>query len=128
MLREAIEAMRMGDRYGRTTFDPPAQTNQNNPTYWVWLSSVVDTQKESLYCLNTALKLDTKNIAANRGLVLLGGLPPTKTCNRSSSTGPRMGGKNSRSPKESEEKTRGWADTIKRLIRTLAITVVAAGY
>ena len=128
MLREAIEAVRMGDRLrARDLLTRLLKTNQNNPTYWVWLSSVVDTQKESLYCLNTALKLDPKNIAAKRGLVLLGGLPPDENVQPFPLNRIRAWEQELTIPKESEEKTRGWGDTIKRLIRTLAITVVAAG-
>lgn len=38
----------------------------------------METQKERIYCLQTALKLDPENAAARRGLTLLGGLPPAE--------------------------------------------------
>jgi len=50
------------------------QTDQNNATYWVWLSAAMETQKERLYCLQMAYKVDPANAAARRGLVLMGAL------------------------------------------------------
>ena len=55
------------------------KTDQNNPTYWVWLSAAVDNTKERIYCLQTALKLDPENGTAKRGLILLGALAPDET-------------------------------------------------
>ncbi len=52
------------------------QTDQNNATYWVWMSATMETQKERLYCLQMAYKMDPTNAAAQRGLVLLGALNP----------------------------------------------------
>jgi tetratricopeptide (TPR) repeat protein len=50
------------------------QTDQHNATYWVWLSAAMETQKERLYCLQMAYKIDPSNAAARRGLILLGAL------------------------------------------------------
>jgi hypothetical protein len=55
------------------------KTDQNNPTYWIWLSAAVDAPKERIYCLQTALKLDPENGTAKRGLILLGALAPDET-------------------------------------------------
>src|ERR1700749_3525993 len=52
------------------------QTDQHNATYWVWLSAAMDTQKERLYCLQMAYKVDPTNAAARRGLILMGALEP----------------------------------------------------
>ena len=52
------------------------KTDQNNATYWVWMSATMDTTKERIYCLQTAFKLDPQNAAAKRGLILHGALPP----------------------------------------------------
>lgn len=49
---------------------------KNNPTYWLWMSSLVETQKEQIYCLQQVLNLDPENVAAREGLVLLGAVPP----------------------------------------------------
>jgi tetratricopeptide (TPR) repeat protein len=77
MLREAIEALRQGDRVrARDLLTRLLKSDQKNATYWVWLSAAVDTHKERLYCLQTALQIDPQNAAARRGLILLGALPP----------------------------------------------------
>lgn len=77
MLQDAIEALRQGERQrARDLLTRLLKNDQNNPEVWVWLSAAVDTPKERLYCLQTALKLDPQNAAAKRGLVLLGAMPP----------------------------------------------------
>jgi tetratricopeptide (TPR) repeat protein len=55
------------------------KSDQENAVYWVWLSAAMETQKERLYCLQTALRLDPNNAAARRGLTLLGALPPDES-------------------------------------------------
>lgn len=44
--------------------------------YWVWMSAVVSTPKERVYCLKEALRFDPQNAAAQRGLTLIGALEP----------------------------------------------------
>ena len=44
--------------------------------YWLWMSSVVETPKEQIYCLQSILKVDPNNKAAKQGLVLLGAMAP----------------------------------------------------
>src|SRR3990172_8669872 len=36
--------------------------------YWIWLSSVVESRREKVYCLESALKLDPTNRGVLRGL------------------------------------------------------------
>jgi tetratricopeptide (TPR) repeat protein len=80
LLQSAIEALRQGDSArAREFLTRLLKDNQSNPEYWVWMSAAVETQKERLYCLQTAIRLDPDNAAAKRGLVLLGGLPPDET-------------------------------------------------
>jgi tetratricopeptide (TPR) repeat protein len=77
MLNAAIEALRQNDRVrARDLLTRLLKTDQSNATLWIWLSAAVDTQKERLYCLQSALQLDPENAAAKRGLVLLGAIPP----------------------------------------------------
>ncbi|MBN2386860.1 MAG: tetratricopeptide repeat protein [Anaerolineales bacterium] len=77
MLREAIEALRQRDRVrARDLLTRLLKVDQKNPDYWIWLSAAVESQKERLYCLQTALQIDPDNAAAKRGLILLGALPP----------------------------------------------------
>ncbi len=76
VFQEAIEALREGNKTrARELLTELLKNDQNNATYWVWMSSTVDTARERIYCLQTALKLDPENAAAKRGLILHGALP-----------------------------------------------------
>src|SRR5512142_459636 len=80
VFQEAVEALRVGNKSrARELLTDLLKTDQNNATYWVWMSSTVDTVKERIYCLQTAFKLDPQNAAAKRGLILHGALPPDET-------------------------------------------------
>lgn len=77
MFQEAVDALRNGDKpRAKELLTLLLKAEQDNPTYWVWLSATVDAKKERIYCLQTALNLDPKNAAAKRGLLLLGALQP----------------------------------------------------
>jgi tetratricopeptide (TPR) repeat protein len=77
MLQEALDAARQGQRTrARDLLTRLLRTNQGEPSYWLYLSSVVDTQKERVYCLQTALKLEPENQAARRGLTMMGIIAP----------------------------------------------------
>src|SRR5512143_890541 len=77
LFEDAVDALRLGDRaHGKAILTSLLKADQNNANYWIWMSAAVDTPKERIYCLETALKLDPDNTIAKRGLVLLGGLPP----------------------------------------------------
>ena len=78
--QEAVDALRHGDKpRAKEILTSLLKSNQNNPTYWIWLSAAVDNAKERIYCLQTALKLDPENGTAKRGLILLGALTPSET-------------------------------------------------
>src|SRR6185295_13990590 len=80
VFQEAVEALRVGNKSrARELLTGLLKTDQNNATYWVWMSATVDTSKERIYCLQTAFKLDPANAAAKRGLILHGALPPDDT-------------------------------------------------
>ena len=73
MLREAIDAISKKQRArAKDLLTRLLRADQSNPEYWVWMSSVVDSQNERVYCLESALRLDANNAAAKRGLVMLG--------------------------------------------------------
>jgi tetratricopeptide (TPR) repeat protein len=76
MLLQAIDAIRE-EKFARARdiLTNLLQTDQQNPDYWVWMSAAMETQKERLYCLQTAFKLDPTNASAKRGLTLMGALP-----------------------------------------------------
>lgn len=77
MLTEAIAAARAGDRArARELLTRLLRSDSATAEYWVWMSSVVDSDRESIYCLESALKLDPTNRAALRGLVVLGARKP----------------------------------------------------
>ena len=76
-LTEAIAAARAGDRsHARELLSKLLRADSANPEYWIWMSSVVDSEREKIYCLESALKLDPSNRAALRGLVILGARNP----------------------------------------------------
>ena len=80
VFQEAVEALREGKKTrARELLTELLKTNQNNATYWVWMSATVDSAKERIYCLQTALKLDPNNATAKRGLILHGALPADET-------------------------------------------------
>lgn len=90
VFQEAVEALREGNKNkARELLTGLLKTDQNNATYWVWMSATVDSTKERIYCLQTAFKLDPENISAKRGLVLLGALPPDETVQPFSLNRPR---------------------------------------
>ena len=73
MFEEAREAARNGElARARDLFTRLLRTDQNNSEYWLWMSAVVDSRQEQGDCLQNLLRLDPDNIAARRGLILLG--------------------------------------------------------
>jgi len=128
MLREAIDALRLGNRArARDLLTRLLKTDQKNATYWLWLSAVVDTQKERLYCLQMALEADPQNVAAKRGLILLGALPPDDSVPPFPLNHARLWEEKLTIPLESKEKKRGWSNPVVRLFSTLGIGVAVIG-
>ena len=77
-LTEAIAAVRLGDRrHARELLGRLLRADSQNAEYWVWMSAVVDSPRERVYCLESALKIDPTNRAALRGLVLFGARTPS---------------------------------------------------
>lgn len=76
MLQDAVEALRRGEKArAKEILTRLIKANQQDANYWVWMSAAVETTKERIYCLQTALKLDPGNGAAARGLRIFGALP-----------------------------------------------------
>jgi len=87
MLQEAIGAIRRGENTrARDLLTRLLKNDPANPDYWLWMSAVVETTKERIYCLQEVLKRDPNNEGARRGLVLLGVLQPDK--NHAATSGP----------------------------------------
>lgn len=77
MFTEAIAAAQAGDRStARELLTRLLRIEPSNAEYWLWLSAVVPTERERLYCLKSALKHDPTNRAALRGLLILGARKP----------------------------------------------------
>jgi len=75
MLREAMQAATQGQRNrARDLLTRLLRTDQSNPQYWLWMSAVVDSGPEKIFCLQNVLRLEPDNRAANLGLVIHGAL------------------------------------------------------
>src|SRR5688572_20333640 len=80
MLEQAIESIRQGKpAQAKDLLTRLLRTDQNSATYWVWMSAATETQKERLYCLQMAYRMDPENTAARRGLVMMGALNPDES-------------------------------------------------
>lgn len=128
MLHEAMEALGKGDRTrARDLLTRLLKTDQKNPTYWLWLSTVVDTQKERLYCLQTALQADPDNATAKYGLRIFGALPPDDSIKPFPINRPRSWEEKLTIPKEPKVKKSGYAFPVLRFFLILGIVVVILG-
>ncbi|MEK6256106.1 MAG: tetratricopeptide repeat protein [Chloroflexota bacterium] len=79
MYIEAMEAAKQGKRAkAREMLTRLLRTNKHNVDYWLGLSSVVDSQKEQIYCLEKALEVDPNNDIALRGMILFGVREPNE--------------------------------------------------
>ena len=77
MFAQIIEAVGKGERSrAKDLLTRLLQTDKRNPDHWLWMSAVVDSRKEKVYCLETVLRLDPKNEAAKRALIMLGEMDP----------------------------------------------------
>jgi len=77
MLTEAIAAVRAGDQTrARDLLGRLLKVDSANPEYWLWMSSVVESERERIYCLQSVLRHDPTNRAALRGLTILGSHVP----------------------------------------------------
>ncbi len=80
IFEEAQEAASQGQRErAKDLLTRLLRTEKNNPDLWLLMSSVVDSPKERIYCLQSALKLDPDSFAARQGLVLLGASLPDES-------------------------------------------------
>ncbi|NJN44252.1 MAG: hypothetical protein HC806_05710 [Anaerolineae bacterium] len=76
MFQEAVKAAREGDKVrARDLLTRLLRVTKNNPEYWLWMSGVVETRQEQLFCLQNLLQLDPKNEIARRGMIMMGETP-----------------------------------------------------
>ena len=79
MLNEAILAARAGDKArARDLLTRLLQLDKNVPDHWLWMSAVVETRQEQIYCLQNLLRLDPHNEVARKGLIMMGELKPSE--------------------------------------------------
>jgi tetratricopeptide (TPR) repeat protein len=77
MYKEAVQALKNGQRLrAKDLLARLIKVDQSNADYWLWMSAVVDSEKEQVFCLQNVLKIDPNSIPARRGLVVLGALRP----------------------------------------------------
>lgn len=70
-------AIEQGDRFqAKDLLSELLKEDQNNVEYWLLLSTVVDSDKERVFCLKKVIDLDYRNQDARLGLILFGGLDP----------------------------------------------------
>ena len=73
MYKEALDAIQRGERTrARDLLTRLLRTDSNRADYWLWMSTLVETHTERVYCLESAIRVDPNNEAARRGLILLG--------------------------------------------------------
>ena len=73
ILQEAINAIENGQRArARDLLTRLLRQDQGRVECWLYMSAVVDTPKERIFCLENVLKYDPDNETAANGLVLLG--------------------------------------------------------
>ena len=73
MYKAALEAIDQGQiARARDLFTRLLRSDSSKAEYWLWMSTLVDSDQERIYCLESALRVDPDNEAAKRGLIILG--------------------------------------------------------
>lgn len=127
LFQEAVDALRGGDKArARELLTGLIKDDQNNAEYWIWLSAAMETSKERVYCLQTALKLDPENATAKRGLILLGALPADETVQPFSMNRPRAWEEKLLLAHE-KPRLKGWAAVRASPVLRLGIIVLIIG-
>lgn len=128
MLHDALEALRRQDlAKARDLLTRLIKADQNKAEYWLWLSAAMGTQKERIYCLQTALKLEPNNAAAKRGLILMGALPPDEKVKPFPINRPRAWEDELLKPPPQEKHASQLRKPVMRLLMVIGIGVVVLG-
>ena len=73
MFSEAVAAARAGEVVrARDLLARLLRADSTNPDYWLWMSAVVDSERESVYCLRSVLKMRPNHTLAQLGLGIMG--------------------------------------------------------
>ena len=77
LFQEAVNAAKQGElERARDLLTRFLRHNPDSTEAWLWLSTVVDSAKERIYCLKEAQRIDPRNPAVRRGLAIHGVIPP----------------------------------------------------
>jgi tetratricopeptide (TPR) repeat protein len=75
MLDEAISAARGGEKVrARDLLTRLLRIDKDHPEHWLWMSAVVESRQEQIYCLQNLLRVDPDSVVARRGLIMMGAL------------------------------------------------------
>jgi tetratricopeptide (TPR) repeat protein len=73
MFSEAVAAARAGEVVrARDLLARLLRADSANPDYWLWMSAVVDSERESVYCLRSVVKMRPNHPLARLGLGVMG--------------------------------------------------------
>ena len=76
LFQEAVNAAKQGElERARDLLTRFLRQNPDSAEAWLWLSTVVDSAKERIYCLKEAQRIDPRNPAVRRGLAIHGVIP-----------------------------------------------------
>lgn len=75
LFEQAMEAIEKKDKSrAREILARLLKDDPTNVACWLWMSALVETSKEQIYCLQEVLKFDPNNETARRGLISIGGM------------------------------------------------------
>jgi tetratricopeptide (TPR) repeat protein len=73
MFSEAVSAVRAGEVVrARDLLSRLLRADSSNSDYWLWMSAVVDSERESVYCLRSITKMHPNHPLARLGLSVMG--------------------------------------------------------
>jgi tetratricopeptide (TPR) repeat protein len=73
MFSEAVAAARAGEVVrARDLLARLLRADSANPDYWLWMSAVVDSEREAVYCLRSVTKMQPNHPLARLGLGVMG--------------------------------------------------------
>jgi len=77
LYQAAMSAIQNGEKSrARDLLTRLLRLNSKKAEYWLYMSSVVETNRERVYCLKKAQELEPDNSEVRRGLILFGASPP----------------------------------------------------
>lgn len=80
LYQQALTAIHSGDFVkARELLSRLLKTDRKNVDYWLWMSTVVESQKDRVYCLREVLAIDPENQDAALGLRIMGEKAPALT-------------------------------------------------